>query len=124
MSKVKLVFLFILIVICQWQVECGNKKFNDWFVLYQRLESLQIGLVDNKNLDRYTNLSVFSNKDNKFFSNDRTKVKRSYNTEQCIKDLKTIQVAFRDENSSWANESKRISVFNFYFHYQKCLNFH
>ena len=114
MSKVNLVFLFLLIVICHWQVECGKKQENDWFLLYQRLESLQIGLVENKNLDQYMNLSVYSNNDSRVFTNDSTKAKRSYNTEQCIKDLKTIQVAFRDGSSNWANESKRISVFTIF----------
>lgn len=105
MFKFELVFLFMLIVICQ--VECTNKQENDWFYLYQRLESLPIGLLENKNLDKYVNLSFYSYNDSRVFSNDSTKAKRTYNTEQCIKDLKTVQVAFHGEYYNWANMSRQ-----------------
>ncbi|XP_055326387.1 nose resistant to fluoxetine protein 6-like [Sitodiplosis mosellana] len=104
MIRVELVILFLLLVICQWQVECGNKTGTDWSILYQRVLTLQFGLIYNKNLDKYVNLSEHSTNDNKALIDDRTKVKRSYNTKQCIKDLRTIQEAFNDRKSNWANE--------------------
>ncbi|XP_055308474.1 nose resistant to fluoxetine protein 6-like [Sitodiplosis mosellana] len=101
--RAKLVFVFTLLVIGQWRVECGNRQAIDWS-LYQRVQTLPIGIIQNKNLNKYMNLSASSTNDNKAFINDRTKVKRSYNTERCIKDLRTIQEASSDEKPNWANK--------------------
>ena len=106
MVKFKLVLLVTWLVIGQWNVECENEPGIDWSI-YQRLQSLQIGLVQNKNLNKYVSSSDYSANDNYAYIGDSTRVKRSYNTERCVKDLKTIQAAFNDAGSNWANESKQ-----------------
>lgn len=100
----------MMIVICPWQVGSVNKQAANWSLLYQRVQTLQMGLIGNKNLNNYTNSSVYSAIDNQTFINDRTKAKRSYNTEQCIKDLRAIQKAIDDEKVNWAKESKQIQL--------------
>ena len=106
MVRVKFVILVSIFVICGWGVKCENKQGVEW-TLYQRVQTLQIGLLKNNNLNKYLNLSEYSANDNKAFIDDQTKIKRSYNTEQCIKDLKTIREASNDEKSFWAIQSKR-----------------
>lgn len=109
-ARLRLMFLLMVFVICEWKVESVNKEgVVNLSLLYQRVQSLKTGLIENKNLDKYAVFSVYSTSDNKTFIDDRTKVTRSYNTEQCIKDLKAIQEAFHDEKTDWANESKPIS---------------
>lgn len=105
MVRLKNVLLLTWLVIGQWNVECEDKSGTDWSV-YQRLRTLQIGLVQNKNLDKYMSASNDWIYDNAAFEGDSTRVKRSYSSEQCIKDLKTIQAAFNDTGSDWANKSK------------------
>ncbi|XP_055297735.1 nose resistant to fluoxetine protein 6-like isoform X2 [Sitodiplosis mosellana] len=103
MVTVELMFLFTLFVICQRRLECKSEQGIDWS-LYQRVHTLQIGLIQNENLDKYMRIGAYWNNDNTAFIDDQTKVKRSYNTEQCIKDLRTIQEVSNDGTTNWANE--------------------
>ncbi|XP_055300689.1 nose resistant to fluoxetine protein 6-like isoform X2 [Sitodiplosis mosellana] len=107
MVRVKLVFWVTLFVICKWRVVCETEQEqeqeHDWSQ-YQKLHTIQIGLIQNKHLDEFLDSSTYSINDNQVFTTDRTKVKRSYDTEQCIRDLIQIQKAFRDKNSNWATE--------------------
>lgn len=105
MAKVKFLFLIsIFVVCCKWHVACEN----DWISHYQRIQTIQIGLIQNKNLNKFMNSSQYDVHDNKAFINDRTKDKRSYNTQQCIRDLRKIQQAFNDNKTNWAFQSEHI----------------
>lgn len=63
------------------------------------------------------NLSQHDVHDNRAFMNDRTKVKRSYDTQQCIRDLRKMQQAFNNNKSNWAFQSE-----NFFFFFFKKLH--
>lgn len=102
MVRGKLLLLFTWFVICKCENICGI----DWS-LYQKLQTLQIGLIQNENLNKYVNLSQYSINDNKVFIEDRTKVIRSYNTEKCIKDLEKVRAASKDLKINWVTESKQ-----------------
>lgn len=80
-------------------------------VCENKLQTIQLGLIQNNNLNKYTDLSKFSIKDNKMFINDKTKIKRSYNTSQCIVDLKKIRKASYDKRNTWAFESKKLEIY-------------
>lgn len=95
----------MLFVICRWPVVCANEEKLSWSQ-YQKLHTLQMALIINKNLDKYMYLSVYGLNDNRVFENDTTKVKRTYDTKQCLRDLGQIRDAFGNENDSWATESK------------------
>lgn len=109
-ARFNLVLLSMIIVVCEWQVGCVNKQGVHWSLLYQRAQALQMGLIQNQNLNKYVNFSVYSAIDNQSVFTDQTKVKWSYNTEQCINDLRTIQETFNDKTTHWANESKQIQL--------------
>lgn len=96
MVRFKLVILLTWLVIGQWNVECENEPPTDWSV-YERLQSLQFGLLHSKNLDKYVRSSYYL----------PSEFRAKYNSDQCIKDLKTIQAAFNDSGSNWANECKQ-----------------
>lgn len=104
MVRVGLVLLFTLLMKSHSEIRCENQHGVEW-PLYQRIQTLQFGLIQNENLNKYINFTEYSTNDDIVFNNDRTKIKRSYNTEQCIKDLKSIRKASSDEKSNWANES-------------------
>lgn len=106
MVRFKLVFLLAWYVIAQWNVVCENEPGIDWS-LYQKLQTLQIGLIQNKNLNEYVNSSDHLANDKYAFIDNKTSVGRPYNLGHCIKDLKTIQKASTDEKSNWVNESKQ-----------------
>lgn len=104
--KLKLELFFILVLIYKYCAASEQKMGFDWS-LYQKLQTLQIGLIQNKNLIKYINATDYSINDSKVFINDRTKAIRPYNTSQCIRDLIEMQKASEDENSNWAVESKQ-----------------
>lgn len=113
-AKFKLTLLFILAMNCKWCVAREPNLPFDWS-LYQRLQSLQIGLLENKNLTKYTNAD-YTNYDNLMYTDDSTKAVRAYNTSQCIRDLIEIQEASQDEKSTWAVNSKQTAQQSNFIH--------
>lgn len=99
----------MLFLISKWCIVCENEHGFDWSI-YQKLQTIQLGLIQNKNLNKYTNLSKYSIDDNKVFIDDQTKIKRSYNASQCITDLERIREASHDKSNEWAFESKQFSL--------------
>lgn len=108
--RIRSVFLFVLFVTINydWCAMCESSPGPDWS-LYQKLQTIQIGLMQFNDLKKIEYPALYSSVDNDVFINDQTKVKRTYNSEQCIKDLETIQRATLDEESSWAFESEQFS---------------
>lgn len=109
MVAVKFLRLYMLFVICKWQATCEKEVEHDWFH-YQKLHAIQIGLIQSKSLEKYMNSSVLSINDNRVFMDDKMKVKRSYDTRQCLRDLGKIRKAFSDDKDNWATESRRFFV--------------
>lgn len=109
MIRAKLVFLFTFFVICKLQPLCENEGEHVWSY-YQKLNTIQFGLSKNKNLNKYVNFSIYSTIDNQAFIDDKTKVKRAYNTEQCTRYLQQIRDKFSHENGDRALESKQFYV--------------
>ena len=66
----------------RWNVGCENEQEIDSSI-YKRLQTLQIGLIQNENLNKYVNSSHYWRNDNDAFI-------------QCTKDLKIIQEAFNE----------------------------